>query len=123
MPSIHYVRQYYGDLNSLKKAFGIEDLSYNWNRENIKEALVSFVSQNGGISQKDMKKENALITKIRDIFFGSASNNRYYIKLSAVKIELTDKQFPWYRCTKCGKLSPFKLVGVEPLFSYGEVLK
>ena len=60
LPSIHYVRQYYGDLNSLKKAFGIEDLSYNWNRENIKEALVSFVSQNGGISQKDMKKENKL---------------------------------------------------------------
>lgn len=52
LPSIHYVRQYYGDLNSLKKAFGIEDLSYNWNRENIKEALVSFVSQNGSISQK-----------------------------------------------------------------------
>ena len=25
LPSIHYVRKYYGDLNSLKKAFGIED--------------------------------------------------------------------------------------------------
>lgn len=60
LPSIHYVRQYYGDLNSLKKAFGIEDLSYNWNRDNIREALVSFVSKNGGISQKDMKKENKL---------------------------------------------------------------
>ena len=60
LPSIHYVRQYYGDLNSLKKAFGIEDLSSNWNRENIKEALASFVARQGDLSQKDMKKENRL---------------------------------------------------------------
>lgn len=60
LPSIHYVRQYYGDLNKLKTAFGIEDLSYNWNRENIKEALILFVSKNGDISQKDMKKANRL---------------------------------------------------------------
>lgn len=52
---------------------------------------------------------DALITKIRDVFFSSASNNRYYIKLSTVKVELTNKDFKWYRCTKCGKLSPFKL--------------
>lgn len=52
---------------------------------------------------------NIIIGKIRDMFFASASNNRYYLKLSAVKIELTDKQFTWYRCTKCGKISPFKL--------------
>ncbi len=37
LPSIHYVRQYYGDFNNLKKAFGIEDISLNWNRENIKK--------------------------------------------------------------------------------------
>lgn len=60
LPSIRYVKQYYGDLNNLKKAFGIEDLSYNWARESIKEALVSFVSGTGGISQKDMRKENKL---------------------------------------------------------------
>ena len=60
LPSIHYVRIYYGNLNNLKKAFDIEDLSYNWTRENIKDALVSYVSKTGGISQKDMKKENKL---------------------------------------------------------------
>lgn len=60
LPSIHYVIQYYGGLTNLKKAFGIEDLSYSWNRETIKEALVSFVAQNGDISQKDMKKANKL---------------------------------------------------------------
>lgn len=60
LPSIHYVIQYYGGLNNLKKEFGIEDLSYSWNRETIKEALVSYVAQNGDISQKDMKKANKL---------------------------------------------------------------
>ena len=60
LPSIHYVIQYYGGLNNLKKAFGIEDISYSWNRETIKDALVSFVAQNGDISQKDMKKANKL---------------------------------------------------------------
>lgn len=60
LPSIHYVRQYYGDLNNLKKAFGIEDLSYNWNRDNIKNALSSYVAQNGDISQKDLTKANKL---------------------------------------------------------------
>lgn len=47
--------------------------------------------------------------KIRDLFFASSSTNRYYIKLSAVKIEITGKDFTWYRCVKCGKLSPFKI--------------
>lgn len=60
LPSIHYVNQYYGGLNNLKKAFGIEDLSYSWNRETIKTALTSFVAQNGDITQKDMKKINKL---------------------------------------------------------------
>lgn len=60
LPSIHYVKIYYGDLNSLKKAFGIIDLTLNWNRENIKEALIEFVNCHGDILQKDMKKENGL---------------------------------------------------------------
>lgn len=60
LPSFHYVRQYYGDLSSLKKAFGIEDLSLGWNRENIKEALELYISQNGDISQKDLVKSNKL---------------------------------------------------------------
>lgn len=60
LPSINYVRVYYGNLNNLKKSFGIFDLSLNWNRDNIKEALQKYVSENGGISQKDMKKVNNL---------------------------------------------------------------
>lgn len=50
-----------------------------------------------------------IVNKVRDLFFSSSSNNNYYIKLSAVKIELADQNFTWYRCVKCGKLSPFKI--------------
>ncbi len=60
LPSIHYVRQYYGDLYNLKKAFGLEDISHNWNRERIKKALLDFVAEHGTVYQKDMKTENKL---------------------------------------------------------------
>lgn len=50
-----------------------------------------------------------IVDKVRDLFFASSSANRYYIKLSAVKIELAGEDFVWHRCVKCGKLSPFKI--------------
>ncbi|MDR0354481.1 MAG: DEAD/DEAH box helicase [Deltaproteobacteria bacterium] len=49
------------------------------------------------------------VNKTRDLFFASSNNNRFYLKLSAVKIEFPDKDFTWLRCIKCGKLSPYKL--------------
>lgn len=58
LPSIHYMRKYYGDLGSMKKAFGVSDLSYNWSRENIKEALETYVAEHGEIRQKDLIKAN-----------------------------------------------------------------
>ena len=60
LPSIHYVKKYYGSLRALKKAFGLEDLSANWNRESIKKALDKYVEQNGNIFQKDLIKKNNL---------------------------------------------------------------
>ena len=50
-----------------------------------------------------------VINKVRDEFFGAASNNYYYIRLSAVKIQFADESFIWHRCIKCGKMSPFKI--------------
>lgn len=50
-----------------------------------------------------------ITNKVRDLFFASSVSNRYYIKLAAVKIEFAHKDFIWYRCVKCGKLSPFKI--------------
>ena len=52
---------------------------------------------------------NKIIEKVRDLFFASSSTNHYYIKLSAVKIELANEKFTWYRCAKCGKISPYKI--------------
>lgn len=60
LPSIHYVKKYYGDLRTLKKSFGVEDLSANWNRETIKVALERYIEQNGDIFQKDLTKKNKL---------------------------------------------------------------
>ncbi len=60
LPSIHYVRVFYGDLNTLKKSFGIIDKSLNWNREAIISALSEYIEENGNIFQKDLIKENGL---------------------------------------------------------------
>ena len=60
LPSVCYVREYYGDLNTLKKAFGIEDMSLNWTRERIKQALLDYINIHGQVSEKDLKKKNGL---------------------------------------------------------------
>ena len=60
LPGIAYMIKYYGTLNNMKTAFGIADISSNWNRETIKAALTSFVNKNGKITQKDIRKENGL---------------------------------------------------------------
>lgn len=60
LPGISYVVKYYGTLNRMKKAFGITDISLNWNRDNIAAALKSFVLEHGKITQKDIRKENGL---------------------------------------------------------------
>lgn len=60
LPSVWYVREYYGDLNSLKKAFGIEDLSLNWTRDRIKEVLLDYADKHGDVAEKDLKKRNGL---------------------------------------------------------------
>ena len=60
LPSIHYVRVFYGDLNTLKKSFGIIDMSMNWNRKTIIFALNEYVEKNGNIFQSDLVKKNGL---------------------------------------------------------------
>ena len=60
LPGISYMVKYYGTLNNMKTEFGIADISSNWNRETIRNALSSFVSEHGKITQKDIRKENGL---------------------------------------------------------------
>lgn len=72
----------------------------------LAQSLVQRVQEWLGLDNIAMKK---IISTMRDMFFASSSVNRFYIKLHAVKIEVADKDFIWYRCVKCGKLSPFKI--------------
>lgn len=59
LPSFYYVTKYYGDFNTLKKAFNIKE-KIVWNRETIKEALEQFINENGDIFEKDLKAKNNL---------------------------------------------------------------
>ena len=76
--------------------------------DDIDKNLISCAKKELHLSDAQMK---IVIEKIRDVFFAPSDRNRYYIKLSAVKIQLTDTQFTWYRCQRCGKISPFKIGG------------
>jgi ATP-dependent helicase YprA (DUF1998 family) len=51
-----------------------------------------------------------LFFAIKILFFAQQTiNPNLYIMLDSAKIQLTDKNFKWYRCLKCGRLSPFKI--------------
>jgi ATP-dependent helicase YprA (DUF1998 family) len=60
------------------------------------------------LNEDNMK---TFIDTICDNFFALSSYNKnnYFINLSFVKINIVDKDFKWYRCLKCGKISPFKI--------------
>jgi ATP-dependent helicase YprA (DUF1998 family) len=81
-------------------------LSMNFSSELDKGGLIQRIKELLKIDDSGMKK---ILDKVRDLFFALSSNNRYYIKLSAVKIRFANKDFLWYRCVKCGKLSPYKI--------------
>lgn len=56
------------------------------------------------------KQIGTLLQGVRNSFFDvQDANGKYYISLKAVKIELCDDKDVWYRCAKCGRLSPFKI--------------
>lgn len=80
-------------------------LSFDFSRSLDKlliQRIVEVLELDNAIFEKVAKK-------IRELFFASSSANRYYIRLNAVRIELPQKDFIWYRCVKCGKLSPYKI--------------
>lgn len=60
LPSTAYIQKYYGSLSEMKKAFGVKDLSGNWTRETILEAIKDFVDEHGEISTSDLKSKNNL---------------------------------------------------------------
>lgn len=59
LPSIVYVTKYYGTMNELKLAFGLE-IDTVWNRENIWQRLLEYSETNPEFKQADLTKENKL---------------------------------------------------------------
>ena len=59
LPSVTYVTKYYGTMNELKLAFGL-DIDVAWNRDNIWERLVEYSKTNPEFRQTELKKENGL---------------------------------------------------------------
>ena len=55
------------------------------------------------------EQQNKLLDLIRIEFFAQSRENRYYISLANVRIMITSDDAKWYRCAKCGKISPFKI--------------
>ncbi len=87
---------------SKSQVFG---LGYDFSTS-LDKTYIKRIQQALDFSDSTMSK---VIEKVRDLFFASSTANRYYIKLSVVKIEITGEDFTWYRCNKCGKLSPYKV--------------
>ena len=57
----------------------------------------------------DDDQTGKVLEAIKREFFAASTAGKYYIKLVSVKIETTDEDFTWYRCSQCGKISPFML--------------
>lgn len=59
LPSVAYVTKYYGTMNELKLAFGLE-IDTVWNRDNIWQRLLEYSETNPEFKQAELTKENKL---------------------------------------------------------------
>lgn len=81
-------------------------LSMNFLVDLDRGGFIQRIKESLEIDDTSVKK---ILDKVRDLFFALASNNRYYIKLAVVKIEIADENFTWYRCINCGRISPYRI--------------
>lgn len=84
------------------QSFGISSDFFN----SIDKGFIAKLKESLNFNDNQAK---ILLDIIKTYFFDYGTNQRYYIKLDKVKIELTGNDFHWYRCEKCGKISPYKL--------------
>lgn len=75
-------------------------------RNSLNKQLVKRIQEQLNLSDTETDKT---LEVIRDCFFANAGNGKYYLRLSTVKIFVTDEAFIWYRCGQCGKISPYKI--------------
>ena len=72
----------------------------------LDKGWISGVQELLGLDDSGMQ---LLLENVKTEFFASGDRGKYYIRLNAVKIHTTDESFRWYRCGKCGKISPYTL--------------
>ena len=82
--------------------FGVSPDFYN----SFNKKFIDLVNSEINLEENQLEY---VFEKIKYTFFEQSSNNRLYIKLSAVKLELLSEDFDIYRCEKCGKISPYLL--------------
>jgi len=83
--------------------FGI-DADFN---KGVDKELIKKIRE---IYSLEEKQTDLLLQNIRELFFEMREDNgKYYISLKAVKIQQCADNDVWYRCAKCGRLSPFKI--------------
>jgi len=58
------------------------------------------------IDDNELKK---LFETIEQLFMSHNSYNVNYISLDAVKIHIAENEHKWYKCLRCGKISPYKI--------------
>lgn len=80
-------------------------LSHNFVKD-INKSLASHAKELFDLSDNE---KDILLNAVKDNFFASSPQMRYYIKLSSVCIYIADDDFMWFRCNKCGKISPYSL--------------
>ena len=74
--------------------------------KSVDKEFIGIVKDILGLSERGM---NDFLNCIKSYFFGPGTNQRYYLKLDAVKIVITKNDFTWYRCERCGRISPYRL--------------
>jgi ATP-dependent helicase YprA (DUF1998 family) len=85
------------------------DISFGLNNDFISSLNKKFLKIFQENNDLNNSKLETLIGKIKDTFFSLRNTLRHFINFEMVKIEITDTNFIWFRCAKCGKISPFKI--------------